>query len=264
MLVDGPDCRLNVEVIGAGAPVTVFAHGITSSIEEIRSLAAGAPGTCILFDFRGHGHSESPEPGAGYGHQAMRKDLEQIAVRFGATQAVGVSMGAGAILSMLEDDPNRFDRVVLLIPARLDSSNGTADTYPALAEALESQPLADVAEAAMNAAEYQPLFASRPRWRTLVRQRILRMNATGIPAALRAYANEGDPVGDIERLRKVEAPVLILAHEGDGVHHIDVARRLAGLLPNATLRSWAEPLAMFDDTAALGEIVGEFLTAPVV
>jgi pimeloyl-ACP methyl ester carboxylesterase len=264
MLVDGPDCLLNVEIIGTGTPVTVIAHGITSSIEEIRYLAARTSGTRVLFDFRGHGHSESPEPDRGFGHQAMRRDLEQVAARFGATRAVGVSMGAGAILSMLEDDPSRFDRVVLLIPARLDSSNGTTDTYPALADALQTQPLAEVAASSLNAAEYQPLFEARPQWRHLVEQRILRMNATGIPAALRVYANEGGPVGDIERLRKVEAPVLILAHEGDGVHHIDVARRLAGLLPNATLRTWPEPLAMFDDPIALSEIVGKFLTAPVV
>lgn len=263
MLVDGPDCLLNVEIVGAGPPVTVIAHGITSSIEEIRSLAARVAGTRVLFDFRGHGRSESPPEEAGYGHDAMRRDLEQIAARFGATRAIGVSMGASAVLSILEADPRRFERVVLLIPARLDEPNGTQGSYGTLAHALETQPLAEVAEAAMHADEYRSLFEARPKWRTLVRQRILRMNATGIPAALRAYAAEGGPVADAGALRKVEAPVLILAHVGDGVHDVEVARRLAGLFPNATLKEWDEPLGMFDDAAALASLVGEFLTPTV-
>jgi pimeloyl-ACP methyl ester carboxylesterase len=263
MLIDGPDCLLHVEVLGAGAPVTVFAHGITSSVEEIRYLAARTPGTRVLFDFRGHGHSESPAPEAGYGQAAMRRDLEQIANRFGATRAVGVSMGASAILSILEDDPSRFERIVLLIPARLDEPNETTPTYSALADALETQSIEAVAEASAQAPEYAELFAARPKWRNLVRRRILRMNAHGIPHALRAYAAEGGPVGDVERLRKVEAPVLILAHAGEGVHDIEVARRIAELLPDARLRAWDEPLAMFDEPAALAALIGDFLDAAV-
>ena len=262
MLIEGPDCRLNVHVHGDGEPVTVFAHGITSSIAEIEYLAARTPGTRVLFDFRGHGYSECPPETAGYAHEAMRGDLEHVANRFGATRALGVSMGAGAILSIIARDPGRFERIVLLIPARLDEANrGT--NYPALAQALETRSLADVADAALAAPEYQPLFAVRPAWRDLVRKRILRMNADGIPHALRAYAADAGPVTDADTLRDVKAPVLILAHEGDPVHDAGVARRLAELLPYATLRIWAEPLAMFDDTAALATLVGDFLGPPV-
>lgn len=38
----------------------------------------------------------------------------------GATQALGVSMGAGALLWLLAREPARFSRVVLLLPAALD------------------------------------------------------------------------------------------------------------------------------------------------
>lgn len=261
MLIEGPDCRLHVERKGAGDPVTVVAHGITSSTAEIGYLGDRMPGTRVLFDFRGHGRSESPPEAAGYGHDAMRRDLEHVAAHLGATRALGVSMGAGAILSILERDPSRFERIVLLIPARLDAPNAGAGTYTALAHALETRALEDVAEAAMRAEEYRTLFEIRPAWRSLVRERILRMNATGVPRALRAYAGDAGPVEDAEALRDVKAPALILAHEGDPVHDAAVARRLAELLPNATLRIWDEPLAMFDDTAALAENVGAFLGA---
>lgn len=261
MLIAGPDCRLNVVLAGDGDPVSVFAHGITSSLEEIRDLADAMPGTRVLFDFRGHGASDAPPPEAGYGHAAMRRDLEAVVTRFGATRALGVSMGAGAILAMLEADALCFERVVLLIPARLDAANPTGDVYPALAHVLETRPLEAVAEAALQAPEYEALFRVRPVWRDLVRERIMRMNATGVPRALRAYAAEGGPVADPERLRAVRAPALVLAHEGDPIHDAAVARRIAALLPNAELRMWPEPLAMFDDRAALAELIGGFLGA---
>ena len=72
-MIDGPDCSLWVETEGSGQPVTVFAHGVTSSVAELQPLAARAPGTRVLFDFRGHGRSESPPEAAGYDHRDLAK-----------------------------------------------------------------------------------------------------------------------------------------------------------------------------------------------
>src|SRR5437763_14276987 len=91
-MIDGPDCGLWVEVVGSGDPVTVFAHGVTSSIAELEPLAARAPGTRVLFDFRGHGRSESPPEEAGYDHAAMPRDLKHVADPYDATQRCGISM----------------------------------------------------------------------------------------------------------------------------------------------------------------------------
>jgi len=87
----------------------------------------------------------------------------------------------------------------------------------------------------------------------------MRMNQTGVPRALRAYVSGSYPVGDAEALRRVRAPALILAHENDPIHSADIARRLADLLPNATLRVWPEPLSMYDDIAAFQAEIGAFL-----
>ncbi|TMK22969.1 MAG: alpha/beta hydrolase, partial [Actinobacteria bacterium] len=108
-LVDGPDCRLNVEVTGEGDPVTVFAHGITSSLQEIAAFGWRTRGTRVMFDFRGHGLSESPPAETGYDTPCMRRDLEFVADAYGATRALGVSMGAGALLNLLADRPDRFE-----------------------------------------------------------------------------------------------------------------------------------------------------------
>jgi 3-oxoadipate enol-lactonase len=264
VLIDGPDGRLWVERQGEGDPVTVVAHGITSSSEELAPLVTAVPGTRVLFDFRGHGRSEAPPEAAGYDYPAMRRDLAFVADRFGATRAFGASMGAGAILAILAEEPERFERVVLFIPARIDepAPPATARSYPALADLLERYPLEEVARRHLAAPEMQPLLAARPGWRSLVERRVLRMNATGVPRALRAFADGPPPVADAEALRRVRAPALILAHEGDPIHPAEVARRLAELLPNATLRVWDEPLAMLDDPAAFASLVADFLGAP--
>ncbi|MGZ4129186.1 MAG: alpha/beta fold hydrolase [Actinomycetota bacterium] len=259
-MIDGPDCALYVEVLGSGTPVTVFAHGVTSSTAELEPLAARAPGTRVLFDFRGHGRSESPPEAAGYNHQAMRKDLEDVADRYGATQAFGISMGAGALMSILADDPDRFERLVFFIPASIDGPNeGSPTVFPALAHMLEAHPLEEIVARTIDAPAQAPLFAARPYWRELWRARILRMNGTGVPRALRAYVSGSYPVADAEALRRVRAPALILGHESDPIHDARVARRLADLHPNATLHLWPEPLAMYDDIDAFATEIGEFL-----
>lgn len=50
----------------------------------------------------------------------------------GATQALGVSMGAGALLWLLAREPARFSRVVLLLPAALDGPRTDAAALRAL------------------------------------------------------------------------------------------------------------------------------------
>ena len=259
-MIEGPDCRLWVETLGSGEPITVFAHGVTSSVAELRPLAARAPGTRVLFDFRGHGHSESPPESAGYDHRAMRRDLEHVAARYGATHAFGISMGAGSILSLLEDEPERFARLVFFIPASIDAPNeGSPVVFPALAHMLETYTLEEVVARTIDAPAQAPLFERRPYWRALWRDRILRMNREGIPRALRAYVSGTYPMRDATALKRVHAPALILGHEDDPIHDASVARRLADLLPNATLNLWPEPLAMYDELDAFASLIGSFL-----
>jgi pimeloyl-ACP methyl ester carboxylesterase len=259
-LIEGPDCRLWVEVLGDGEPVTVVAHGITSSSEEIAAFVWQTPGTRILFDFRGHGRSESPPEEAGYDTAAMRRDLEFVADRYGATQVLGISMGSSATLHLLADEPDRFERLLFFIPSRVDRNTEVSkETYPALARMLETMPIEEVAEAVVNAPESQPLIERRPVWRELMRARVLRMNSTGVPRALRAFATGMPPCPDASVLERVVAPALILAHEDDPIHPSAVARQLAEVLPNAEVKIWSRPLEMLDDFSGFTKTIADFL-----
>ena len=259
-LIEGPDCRLWVDVLGDGEPVTVVAHGITSSSEEIAAFVWQTPGTRILFDFRGHGRSESPPEEAGYDTAAMRRDLEFVADRYGATQVLGISMGSSATLHLLADEPDRFERLLFFIPSRVDRNTEVSkDSYPALAHMLETMPIEAVADAVVNAPESQPLIERRPVWRELMRARVLRMNSTGVPRALRAFAAGMPPCPDASVLERVVAPALILAHEDDPIHPSAVARQLAEVLPNAEVKIWSRPLEMLDDFPGFTKTIADFL-----
>src|SRR5207253_6415327 len=130
------------------------------------------------------------------------RDLVHVADRFEATQAFGISMGAGAVMGLLEEKPDRFERLVFFIPASIDAPNGgSPPVFPALAHMLETYPLEEVVARTIDAPAQAPLFAQRPYWRKLWRERMLRMNRIGVPRALRAYVSGSYPVRDAESLR---------------------------------------------------------------
>src|SRR5512132_3645486 len=112
------DADLHVEIDGSGPPVTVLAHGLTNSCQELAPFTPMLQGTVVRFCFRGHGHSSTPA--SGYRFSDFARDLEAVAAAFGATRAVGTSLGAGAICNVLARDPARFERIVFLLPAALD------------------------------------------------------------------------------------------------------------------------------------------------
>jgi 3-oxoadipate enol-lactonase len=113
-----------VQVHGTGPPVTVFAGGLGAAIAETRVLGSGVAGARVFFDFRGHGAAGDPADGD-WSYAALTGDLREVADAYGATRALGVSMGAAALLGVLADTPERFERVAFYLPAILDTPRGS-------------------------------------------------------------------------------------------------------------------------------------------
>jgi 3-oxoadipate enol-lactonase len=242
-------------VSGAGAPVTVVAHGLGASLAETRPLLSGVPGTKVLYDARGHADAPAPvRPG----YAELAADLAAVADAHGATQALGVSLGAATVLRLLSEVPDRFGRVVLFLPAALDRGR----TYAAvtrvtgLVEALTAQDPAAV-EAAVRAELPVGLGAAGE---TYVRARSAHLlGSPGLPALLAALPGDV-PVASRERLAAVTAEVLLLAQEGDPLHPAQVARDLAGLLPRARLVVFDAPGVLFRERTRLRELVSGHLS----
>ena len=248
------DVMLHVEVDGAGEPVTIFAHGLTNSCRELAPLTPSLAGTAVRFCFRGHGHSSAPEHG--YRFVDLGSDLDSVARAYGATNAVGTSMGAGAIMSLLEHDPARFERIVMLLPASLDLPFRNPERFDVVADLLEAYPKDEAVGRilGMNEERYE-----RSPWLRELDQALWEdMNPTGVARAIRQVTRDVS-ISDRELLRKVEAPVLLICREGDAIHPAALGRILADLLPDADLITFGSEEELIASIPVLVERVRAFL-----
>jgi len=216
-------------VLGEGGPVTIFAHGLGGSVAEIRPLAAKVAGTRILVDFRGHGAS-GPLPG-GWDYDMLADDLLAVADATGATRAVGLSLGAGALLRALSRDTDRFSKLALVLPAAVDAkrADGATVRLGLLAKAIDDRDSAAVT--AHLLAELPLEVQERRGVAALVSRRAGAL--VDRPAPLPLFADR--PLHDRSVLSRITAPTLVLAQQSDPLHRLDVARDLAATLPAAQL-----------------------------
>ncbi len=226
------DVRLHVELDGVGEPVTVLAHGLTNSCRELAAFTPALAGTKVRFCFRGHGHSSAPE--RGYRFADFARDLVAVADAYGATRAVGTSLGAGAICHVLGREPDRFDRLVFLLPAALDLPFEHKEALLRTADLLETLPKDQAIEAILSKAGRAETYREKPWLRDLDMLLWQDMAPLGVARAIREVVQDR-AIDDREALRKVEAPTLIICREGDLIHPAELGRVLADLMPNAEL-----------------------------
>jgi len=252
-----PQGHIHVETYGSGPPVTVFAAGLGGTIAETRTLTSGVEGTRVFFDFRGHGGTGVPEDGD-WSYDALSRDLRTVADASGATRAVGVSMGAAAVLGVLAAEPSRFERCVLFLPAILDRPRDDVATtrLGRLAARIDEGDAGAVEE--LLAAELPRDLRSSPAVAAYVRDRASRLSGPAVAGLVRALV-ESRPVRDRVLLASVSAPCLVVGQEGDDVHPAQVARELAAALPNARLHVFDSPGGLWVHRAELRRLVTEFL-----
>jgi pimeloyl-ACP methyl ester carboxylesterase len=215
--------------LGEGSPVTVFAHGLGGSSAETRPLAARVPGTRVLLDFRGHG--DSPPLEDGWDYDLLADDLLRVADRTGATRAVGLSVGSGALLRALTRNPQRFERLALVMPAAIDRTrdDGATLAIRRLGRAIDEQDVDTVT--ALLLAELPAEACGRRGVRLLVGRRAQQLVSR--PAPRPRFADR--PVDDRALLRAVTAPTLVVAQEQDPLHSAELAAELAAALPASSL-----------------------------
>ena len=225
--------RLHVEVEGEGEPVTVFAHGLTNSCMELAAFTPMAPGTKVRFCFRGHAHSATPEVGH-YRFADFADDLDAVATAYGATRAVGTSLGQGAIAHLLARDPDRFERIVFVLPAALDVELTDHARFDRVADLLETLPVEEAVQRIVADSKRVADYDEKPWLRELDMFLWQDLNATGVARSIREITRDV-AIADRELLRKVAAPTLIICQEHDDIHPVELGRLLADLMPDAEL-----------------------------
>ncbi|WP_245633011.1 alpha/beta fold hydrolase [Luteipulveratus mongoliensis] len=240
---------------GSGSPTTVFAHGLAGSIDTTRPFGSAVSGTRAFFHFRGHGASSSPE--TPWTYAALATELRAVADHVGATRALGVSMGAGALCHWLAKEPDRFERVVLVIPAVLDTPRQDAalDRLLRMGELADARDVDGVTDLLLE--EQPETERNRAAVRAWCRSQAETIVRTDVSRALRTIPHEV-AMTSREALTGVHVPVLVLAQEDDPAHPVWVAEQAADLLPEATLEVLPPGGILWRHRAHVRQLIGDF------
>ena len=212
---------------GDGGPVTVFAHGLGGTSGETRPLALKAPGTRVLLTFRGHGNSAALTDGWDY--DVLAADLLAVADHVEATACVGLSLGCGALLRILRDQPERFDRLAMVMPAALDAArtDGATVRLEQLGAAIDRGDIEAVTALLMT--EVPEALRTRRAVPLLLARRAAELVQRPAPVP----RTTDRPLADRTVLSKVSAPTLVIGQDDDRLHPLELAREVAEAIPGA-------------------------------
>lgn len=255
-LIDGPEGPIEVLVTGGGEPVTVFAHGLAASIDETRPFGSGVRGSRVFLHFRGHGASCAPR--STWTYPSLADELMAVMTGYGARRALGVSLGAGAILRAACDQPGTFDRIVLVLPGALDRprDDPAVTRMQTMARLVAERDLDALADALVAD---QPTGAQdRADVRVWAERRARRLAGSNVAQALLDLPARY-PLDAASNLSVVTCPVLVVAQEGDGAHPVALAREIAERLPDARLRLFDADGLVWAHRGEVRELVSTFL-----
>jgi pimeloyl-ACP methyl ester carboxylesterase len=240
----------------ADANTTLFLHGLAGSIEDTRPLASGVRGTRVFAHLPGHGRSTGPDP---LSYSVLASAARAVADHTGARCALGVSLGAATILRILTETPDRFDRVVLFLPAVADlpRSDEAVTPHRRLTAALEAKDEPGIAESLLLT---QPIAVrALPLAREWAARRAAELVADAADPHRWFPLASALPLDHLGALQKITAPVLVIAQEGDPAHPVTVAQRISDGLPHARLEVFDARGALWGHRRALRSIVAPFI-----
>jgi pimeloyl-ACP methyl ester carboxylesterase len=231
---------LSGEQHGEGAAV-VLLHGLTATRRYVvmGSRALQRSGHLVIsYDARGHGRS-SAAPGRAYGYEHLAADLLAVLDAAGVERALlaGASMGAHTALRLALEHPERVGALALITPAFEPGAGRSPQElarWDALAAGLRGGGVEGFVEAYERAGVPE---AWRATIETVLRQRLAAHEHPEAVADALEVVPRSDPFGDIDELRAVSAPTLVVASrdEADPEHPLAVAERYARAIPGAEL-----------------------------
>lgn len=237
--VSGAGVQLVAEERGAG-PDVVLVHGMASDHLVLLEAAAPLAGEARLVAWarRGYAGSEAPEPYQGTSVQEQGEDAAAAAAALGATGAVAVGDGFGAlvVLDVLLRRPGLLRAAVLVDPPLYafapDATRALAEAHGDLQER--------VATAGPRAGVEHWLGG---RLQGEARERAL----DAAPAFFADYAGLASLPVTRAQLRAVGVPVVVLTSDASGLPEREAADALAALLPAGERRTDGDLVAAVRD-----------------
>lgn len=233
----------------------LIAHGMMSSMTRDMGFdwsPVASPGRqWVRYDARGHGRSTGREVAEDYAWTTLATDLLRLANYIAgpeqAIDALGVSMGCGTLLHAAVQRPERFRRLVLVIPPTAWSTRLATQKHCRAAARIVDEHGAEAFHLAQRLQLPPPVLADNG-WEPSCEVRDPLLTAVLRGAALSDFPSP-------EQLSQLEQRTLVLAWRGDRAHPESTAEQLAAILHNATL-VFAEDASSVRNWAAL---VSEFL-----
>ncbi|MFD3540227.1 alpha/beta fold hydrolase [Streptomyces sp. NPDC058662] len=239
-------------------PLAVYAHGglASQALEQRMDLFDWTPvlragRRLVRYDARGHGRSTGRPVDEDYTYPSLADDLLGLLDHLGtaeAVDAIGASMGCGTCLHAAVLAPDRFSRLVLLLPPTAWS---TREPY-----ARANRAAADTVER-HGAAAWLSARGERPRPAVVADVPDLPPAPPEplLPSVLRGLARSDLPPPAV--LVALRCPVLILTWADDPGHPVSTAAALADCLPDAELHVSRTRA----DVRTWGSRIADFLTA---
>jgi pimeloyl-ACP methyl ester carboxylesterase len=259
VLSDG--LEIAVEEFGNGPPI-VFAHGLTGNRHASRDQLAPLAERyrIVIYDQRGHCDSTPVIQSALYDVDRMAGDMTAVMDALGIARAIvgGDSMGAATTMAFALKHPERVTSLLLSAPAFGDRPNPQTQRLKNMGRAITN----------LGMEEFLKRAAIRQRdelgWSPEVIAYVGRSYASHDPASL-ATALRTVPdwlaFADLSVVASLTQPACILAWENDPLHPIELARRIAALMPAARLETIASQSAFFANPRLAGTIYESFLAS---
>lgn len=236
-LLSRPDAAIAYELTGEG-PLVGYSHGVFLSRAAVRRLelldldALGEGRRLLTYDQRGHGHSTGRPVAEDYRFESFTADLLALLDAVAPGEPVdftGSSLGCAVALHAAVTAPERFRRLVLMIPpvAWETGPDRAQRWYTDAAERIETAGAATW-KAEWAATDPLPIFADYPTFDM----------TPDIPDELLAPILRGIGESDLpapEDLAAIGHPTLILTWDTDPLHPVATAERLRDLIPDARL-----------------------------
>ncbi len=252
--------NLNLNYIskGHGTPL-VFQHGLTANVKQAETLLDNMEGIHLLsMDCPGHGSAGLPDhyiPSFDHYSDEVIRFLDQQ----GIEQAIfgGISMGSGIAVNIALRYPDKVRALILLRPAWLDQYNPENLKVLLLAAELLNKPGGEE--------RFKQLQQFKDITLPAAAESILGVFSTdqqpGLAKVIRHMVGDR-PFSDMEHLRKIKVPCLILGNDDDPLHPYKMAEKIhqtiqGSVLRKLTSRYIADDLHQMQVRKAIKELIQE-------
>jgi pimeloyl-ACP methyl ester carboxylesterase len=257
--LERPHARIAYSTTPAADRTLVVAHSLATSRrwEDEAGVFDWTPVVdagerLVRIDSRGHGDSSGGGTDEQYRWPGLAEDLIAVADAVSPGRpldALGESTGCGVLVHAAIAAPDRFRRLVLVVPPTMGEARAEqAELYRGAAELIDLR--GPEAWQRLVTAAAAPEILQRGGW---IRPSWIPIRDELVPSVLRGAASSAFPEDDA--LRSIEQPTLILTWDTDPSHPVSSAEHLAELLPAATLEVASSP----DEVRGWGRRAAEFL-----